>query len=223
MTVLSTTSFTYDFSIVLGDVGAGTFAPYVTINGPPSILKPYMAMMEYRLGQLIGSETLLMGRPPGTIVNQLQFSTRVDGAPAVKPVSILSNKYAIAEVPTLQPSIRTGLPWAQDIEILVVGEGEKRSEVWGPFRLPKSHVVMTLSGEAPDGQESVPYDFTYGLVDFIPPAQWLASGTLPPGLVFEDGRIYGTPTTAGTYKFCVTVRAYDGGVRYKDDTIVINV
>jgi hypothetical protein len=77
------------------------------------------------------------------------------------------------------------------------------------FILNVSTIAVTTRS-VPDGfvgaAYSVPLEFTGG-----PFPTWrLAGGTLPPGLKLASGRISGTPTTAGSFTFWVTVTS--GGV-----------
>lgn len=56
------------------------------------------------------------------------------------------------------------------------------------------------------GYVGVEYDMQMGVQQVSDPLNWgITSGTLPPGLSLDmqGGRIYGTPTTAGTYTFDV--------------------
>jgi len=60
----------------------------------------------------------------------------------------------------------------------------------------------------PPGQVGVSYSTTLVAAPITPPANWVVTGgTLPPGLTLDPptGTISGTPTTAGTYAFFVTV------------------
>ena len=50
---------------------------------------------------------------------------------------------------------------------------------------------------------------------------WTTSGTLPPGLLFADGALSGTPTTAGMYDFTATVTDTEGRVANYPSRIVV--
>lgn len=71
--------------------------------------------------------------------------------------------------------------------------------------------VLTISTTSlPVGQEGDPYSATICLINGVAPYMWGSSGTLPPGLTLNSPSgncitFSGTPTTAGTYNFTVTV------------------
>jgi len=58
----------------------------------------------------------------------------------------------------------------------------------------------------PDGAVNQPYSATLETGTWCGDGIWaLVSGTLPPGVnLFSDGRLSGTPNTAGTFTFTVT-------------------
>ena len=156
------------------------------------------------------------------IVPTLSIATRVNGAIEAKRIRVITNgavlSLPVSDQPTLIPH-----PGGSEysVEILILGDnGDRRSEVWGPYAL-NATPLMQLSGNPPAGTVSTPYDYTFTLVGYDSPAIWSSTGTVPPGLVFEDGRLYGTPTTPGTYKFNVSVRDSRSCVEYSDHVIVV--
>lgn len=63
------------------------------------------------------------------------------------------------------------------------------------------------------GEVSVPFEALLAATGGFGTYTWaLTSGTLPPGLALAEGTIAGKPTTAGTYRFTVTVTDSEGRV-----------
>ncbi len=56
-----------------------------------------------------------------------------------------------------------------------------------------------------------------------PPYSFSTSGTLPPGTAFSNGTLSGTPTTAGSFTFRVTVADSTGTVATKDVTLTVTL
>jgi hypothetical protein len=69
---------------------------------------------------------------------------------------------------------------------------------------------VSIGGTPPVARVGQDYDFTFGWE--APSAlSWdVTTGTLPDGLWLFDGELYGTPTTAGTYRFTVTASDFYG-------------
>lgn len=75
----------------------------------------------------------------------------------------------------------------------------------------------------PNATVGSPYDATIATTGGQAPYSWeLASGSVPAGLTFRDGRLSGTPTTAGTAGFAVTVHGSTGQSATQPLTLVIN-
>ena len=70
--------------------------------------------------------------------------------------------------------------------------------------------IETIS--LPDGAVTIPYLARLEESSACGNGVWaLAAGTMPPGVsLFSDGRVSGTPLTAGTFSFVVTFQ--EGGV-----------
>jgi hypothetical protein len=86
----------------------------------------------------------------------------------------------------------------------------------GPATAPQIGAV-TL----PDGWVGVTYDEPLIISGAPAPALSISSGSLPPGLVLEaDGRLHGTPRSAGTFPFEVTA-VNAGGSDAKSCTVMI--
>jgi hypothetical protein len=56
-----------------------------------------------------------------------------------------------------------------------------------------------------------------------PPYSFSTSGALPPGTTFSNGTLSGTPTTAGSFTFRVTVADSTGAVAAKDVTLTVTL
>lgn len=68
--------------------------------------------------------------------------------------------------------------------------------------------ALDLSGELPDGSQSVSYGASLNLAGGVPPYTWsISTGALPPGLSINpaSGAVSGIPTTQGLYTFTVQV------------------
>ncbi|VGO17556.1 hypothetical protein PDESU_06153 [Pontiella desulfatans] len=75
----------------------------------------------------------------------------------------------------------------------------------------------------PAGEVNSAYDQTIAIQYGQAPFTWsIASGSLPPGLNFGNGRISGTPTVDGTFNVTVRVDDADGDARQKAFALVID-
>jgi hypothetical protein len=69
-------------------------------------------------------------------------------------------------------------------------------------------LTITTPGTLPNGLIGTPYSLTFGVAGGTGPYQWVvAAGTVPGGLTLSSvtGAITGTPVSAGTFSFTVTV------------------
>lgn len=71
------------------------------------------------------------------------------------------------------------------------------------------------------GEVSAPFEATLAATGGTESYTWTTTGTLPPGLLFADGTISGTPTTAGVYVFTATVTDSEGRVANYPSRIVV--
>jgi hypothetical protein len=211
----------------LSQIGYGIFVlPVAFSKGSLVLVEPFAGLSPIvaptpiaQVASLLTS-TGTLRHAPGNGFVQLEFSTRVDGITEAKPVSVLVAGKTLMTLPVNQPSYIRELPHSVPVELVVIGEGDKRTEVWGPFTFPKQ-ARWTLTGIAPDGEQGVPYDHSFTSSFYDPPAQWTYTGTLPSGLTLDDERLYGTPTVAGIYRFTVSVVLGNGAVRYLDNVVEI--
>lgn len=207
--------FSYD-----GGVGLSAWpAPDIYTATQTALLKPvYGAGLDVEVVR-IGPESYL--RPNGLTTPQVTFTTRLDGILEARPVWLMFNGIPVKRLPALQPSVLTNLPAGVDVEFVVIGDGVKRTEVWGPYQLPPNQ-KFRLTGTYPDGVVGVAYSASIIASGFVEPAVWdLNSGEIPDGLEFDSGVLSGTPTLAGTFRFSFTVTVGDGAVKYRDCVIVI--
>jgi hypothetical protein len=67
---------------------------------------------------------------------------------------------------------------------------------------------LTITTQPPlaEGTTGKPYSISFGATGGRQPYTWSIAGTPPPGLAFNNGDLSGTPTTAGTFNFSVTVQ-----------------
>ena len=82
--------------------------------------------------------------------------------------------------------------------------------------------ISTIS--IPDGVVGTDYDQVFAAIGGTGTYTWSASGgSLPDGLTLDAdyGELYGTPKTAGTFKFTVQVKDTFGGIATKDFSITI--
>lgn len=149
----------------------------------------------------------------------LQFTTQVDGVTDSQPVYLMIGGCAVTSLPVDQPT-RMYLPPNIPYEFLVRGLGDRRTEAWGPTPMPAS-ARFTLTDTLADGTVSVPYLSSMTFTGAVSPVSWGRSGTVPPGLDFDEGTLSGTPTTAGTYSFCVTLTDGRGIVLYRQVSVTI--
>lgn len=162
-------------------------------------------------------------RPPITPYDrtaQLSLTTRVDGINEVKPVYLLVRGNPMYRVTPTQPLLLRRAPTGIDVEFLAVGEGDRRTESWGPFQLTEGE-LFTLTDTLADGVVSVAYQSSVSLTGAESPISWWITGTLPPGLDFDDGEVFGTPTMAGTYRFSIGVQEARGGRTFVDCSVTI--
>lgn len=93
----------------------------------------------------------------------------------------------------------TGVPFSKNLTIKVEGElaiDGCSSDVSKPCALPEGKVGVAYS-----------YTLSFSIGDPTVPVTWTITGNLPPGLTLAaDGTISGTPTTAGSYTFIITVK-----------------
>ncbi|QBG48785.1 DUF5060 domain-containing protein [Verrucomicrobia bacterium S94] len=81
--------------------------------------------------------------------------------------------------------------------------------------------IITTS--LPNGEVNSAYDQTIQTQYGQEPFTWeIISGTLPPGLTFSNGRIFGTPLLDATYTFTVEVTDVDGDSRSQAYALVID-
>ncbi|GBU24576.1 hypothetical protein R83H12_01210 [Fibrobacteria bacterium R8-3-H12] len=84
------------------------------------------------------------------------------------------------------------------------------------IEIPPAPVITTDSLR--NGKKNIPY---YEQINATDVATWSVSGSLPPGLEFnEEGGIYGTPTEEGEYTFTVKAENATGSV---EKTFTINI
>jgi uncharacterized repeat protein (TIGR01451 family) len=83
--------------------------------------------------------------------------------------------------------------------------------------------TIVISGTAPDGQVTVPYDFAYTASGDTGITFSVHAGSLPPGLSLDaaTGALTGTPASSGSYSFTVRATGDSGAYADLDDAIDI--
>lgn len=74
--------------------------------------------------------------------------------------------------------------------------------------------IVRESGQLPPARVGHPYEAVFGAHGGVEPYRWAVDG-VPPGLTLEDGRLVGTPRTAGVFELQVTVRHTRGRFTYR--------
>ena len=124
----------------------------------------------------------------------------------------------------------TGTPTAAgqyDFQVLAKMNGDARSDtkslaivVRDPVAIAASE-PFTLERRA-TGEVSAPFEAMLTASGGTGTYTWsLASGTLPPGLLYAEGAISGTPRTAGNFSFVVTATDSEGRVASYPTRIVV--
>ena len=180
-----------------------TFTLLVTL-GQLSILEPSLPSAT----QNAAYSTMLTafgGIPPYT------WSLGIGGPPGL---SIGSSSGIISGTPT------TG----GTFPVLVTLRDSSGATVTQNYTLIVGNGVTITTASLPSGPQNVPYSATITGAGGSVPYHWsVSAGNLPPGLVLDQssGRISGTPTTEGAFRFTVQVTDFLGGTATKVFTIVI--
>ena len=92
----------------------------------------------------------------------------------------------------------------------------------GDFSIAITTAPLNITG-GPAGTYATgtPVSITFTATGGVGPYRYVQSGNLPPGTSFSNGVLSGTPTTAGTFAFRITITDSTGAVFYKDYTITI--
>jgi large repetitive protein len=101
------------------------------------------------------------------------------------------------------------------------GTATKREQ---SYNLTILSVPAITSASLPDGVVGTDYDQVLSGSGGTSPYTWsTSSGTVPDGLTLDAdyGELYGTPKTAGTFKFTVQLKDTFGGIATKDFSITI--
>jgi len=111
-----------------------------------------------------------------------------------------------------------------DYELAVFGDGDRRSEVWGPSTI-LAPAPMRLSGSLAACTASVAYSSGLTLTGGNGTMQWSLTGqALPSGLNFSSttGIISGTTAVTGTTQHTIGVRDGNNVWRWKEVTLVVS-
>jgi hypothetical protein len=92
-----------------------------------------------------------------------------------------------------------------------------------PFTVVVNTALAITSASLPSGTVGTSYSQSTAASGGTSPYTWAHSGgTLPPGLTFNAGVLSGSPITAGSYNFTLTVNDSSSQTASKSFTIVIN-
>ncbi|MCX5999364.1 MAG: Ig domain-containing protein, partial [Chloroflexi bacterium] len=198
ITGMPTTAGTYNFTVqVTDDVGdTATASLSITISAAPGITTAWISDGEVGIA-FSGTVTATGGTTPYT------WSIASGTLPA--GLSLDSSTGAISGTPTAAG--------AYSFAVRVAGDDEAAS-TQGLFYIYVSEAPSITTTSLPDGNVGVAYHQYPDSTGGISPYTWsIASGNLPAGLSLASysGRIYGTPTTVGTWYFTVQL-VDDAGV-----------
>ena len=92
----------------------------------------------------------------------------------------------------------------------------------GGFTIIILAAPLNITG-GPGGSVPVgtPISITFGGTGGVPPYRFTPGGGLPPGMSFAKDTLSGTPTTAGTFSFNITLADSAGGVVTKGFSLVV--
>lgn len=182
----------------------------------------------------LGSTVCMARRNPGTsypslytdrgFTVQLNATTQVDGANTPLRKALLYQGRVVRELSGNTDDVLLDMEVGAEYELLVLGGGAKRSEVWGPTAIP-APVPFELSGSLAACSSGVAYSSGLTATGGNGTKTWDISGqALPTGLSFStsSGLITGTTTVTGTTLHTIGVYDGNGLRRWKDVVLVVS-
>ena len=162
-------------------------------------------------------------RNPGRTI-QINGVTQVNGADTPRRKAILYKGHVHQQISGATEDVFFDNLVGNDYELVVFGDGARRSEVWGPTTIP-APTPMELSGSLAACTASVAYSSGLTLTGGNGTKTWYISGqALPAGLGFSTstGVISGTTAVTGTTLHTIGVRDGNNVLRWKDVTLVVS-
>ena len=189
----------YKFSLAATDVnGASTAEPYVlTILPPPTFSTTFATPI---VGQSYNQTVQVTGDVAGLAVKV--SSGQLPSGLTLSPTVGISGNVATVGITGKVPASGAG---AYSFTLQAANaDGLTASQTFtGTIAAPPTILANSL----PRGITTQTYSQTIATSGGTQPFSWSVSqGSLPPGLSLASGVISGTPTTAGTYSFTVTVQ-----------------
>ena len=118
---------------------------------------------------------------------------------------------------------RPGIDWYSTFSITMSDSAVPASSVTRTFQIPMYGITITPGPSLRDGKVKGFYSQTFRASAGVAPLKWTEVGTLPPGLkLTTGGTLSGTPTTAGTYNFAVTMTDAKGNTASAPMNIAIS-
>jgi hypothetical protein len=206
---------------------AGNFTFYITVHHPfvegscagDSSDKKHTIPINQGLAKLtVGPEQTGVG--PGTVgaPYALQMTASV---PEAKSWTINSGALPPGLAINQSSGLISGTPTAAGtytFEVLAKMNGDTRSDTKTLAITVRDRVAISASqpfqpNGSTVGEVAIPFDAMLAVTGGTNTYTWsIAAGTLPPGLLFADGAITGTPTTAGVYPVTFSVSDSEGRV-----------
>lgn len=152
---------------------------------------------------------------------QVNGQTQINGVATNQNVTILRGGAPLRVYRSNPNIIVDDLP-AGAYEVLVDGQGSKRSETWGPTSV-SAPARLALSGSLSACSSGVAYSSGLTASGGYGTKTWDITGALPSGLSFNTstGLITGTTSSTGTYKVTIGVAVPDGYRVFKDVTLTV--
>lgn len=152
---------------------------------------------------------------------QVNGQTQINGVATNQPVTIMANGQPVRVYQSNPNLIVEDLP-AGTYEVVVHGNGSKRTETWGPTSV-SAPSRLELSGSLAACSSGVAYSDGLDASGGYGTKTWDITGSLPSGLSFSTstGLITGTTSSTGTYKLTIGVSVPDGYRVFKNVTLTV--
>lgn len=119
----------------------------------------------------------------------------------------------------------SGTPTGGDVTIPVIVTDAQKTTITGNITVQVIEALTVSPTSLPSGTVNVAYSAALSESGGASPFSWsIASGSLPPGIIFNgrNGSFSGTPTTAGAYSFAVRISDQEQTSPPQPESITIN-